>query len=118
MVTEEVGKELEAQERDFDELSEDIEDGLQEEGAADPAFLELMGFIGALSEEEQVALVALSWIGRGTYSADEVDDALDEARDAANDRTGEYLLGMPMLPDYLEEGMNILGIEDGLTEDD
>ena len=33
----------------------------------------------------------------------------DEAARAHNRRTSSYLLGMPLLPDFLEEGLSMLG---------
>ncbi len=71
----------------------------------DAVFEELREFIRSLDEDEQVALVALAWIGRGTYGADDFGLALEEARRAHNRRTAEYLLGLPLLGDYLEEGL-------------
>ena len=55
-------------------------------------------------------LVALAWIGRGTFSADEFDEAVQTARDERVNTTSGYLLGMPLLADYLEEGLEQLGI--------
>jgi len=80
-----------------------------EESADDATEQELTEFIRSLDEEEQVALVALAWVGRGTYEAAEWDDAVAEARRAHNKRTAEYLLGLPMLGDYLEEGLAAMG---------
>ena len=70
---------------------------------------ELREFIRSLNEEEQVALVALAWIGRGSFSAEEWRDAMQEARHAHNDRTAEYLMGLPLLGDYLAEGLAAFG---------
>jgi hypothetical protein len=56
-----------------------------------------------------VNLVALAWLGRGDYTADEWDAALEAARDAHNARTAEYLLGIPLLGDFLEEGLSLMG---------
>ena len=70
---------------------------------------ELREFIRGLNEEEQVALVALAWIGRGSFSAEEWRDAMEEARHAHNDRTAEYLMGLPLLGDYLAEGLAAFG---------
>lgn len=75
----------------------------------DPAYIELVDFIDSLNEDEQVNLVALAWIGRGDYSADELDAAREAAREAHNDHAGEYLLGIPLLSDYLEEALNLFG---------
>ena len=70
---------------------------------------ELMGFIRDLNEDEQASLVALAWIGRGSFGPEELDEALATARAERTNRTDEYLLGMPLLPDYLEEALDRLG---------
>jgi len=59
-------------------------------------------------------LVALTWVGRGTYTADEFEEAIATARDERTNPTEVYLLGIPLLADYLEEGLEKLGfsIED------
>ncbi|HUO93801.1 MAG TPA: DUF3775 domain-containing protein [Rhizomicrobium sp.] len=72
----------------------------------------LADYIRELDEDEQVELVALAWVGRGTYGADEWDDAVAEARRAHNKRTAEYLFSLPMLGDYLEEGLSLIEDED------
>ena len=77
-----------------------------EESGDDATLQELMEYIRSLDEDEQISLVALAWIGRGTYDASDLDLAMDEARRAHNRRTAEYLIGLPMLGDYLEEGLN------------
>ena len=71
----------------------------------DPVYAELVSFIRALDAEEQISLVALAWLGRGTYDILEWQQALDTARAERNQRTAEYLLGLPLLGDYLEEGL-------------
>jgi len=60
--------------------------------------------------DEQVHLVALAWVGRGTFSADEFDEAVEIARHERVNTTSRYLLGMPLLADYLEAGLELLGI--------
>ncbi|HKJ73408.1 MAG TPA: DUF3775 domain-containing protein [Alphaproteobacteria bacterium] len=77
--------------------------------ADDATFEELKTFIDSLDRDEQCALIALTWVGRGTYSADEWREALQEAHDEANERAAEYLLGTPLLADYLEEGLSQFG---------
>ena len=71
----------------------------------DPVYAELVSFIRTLGLEEQINLVALAWVGRGTYEASEWQQALETARGEHNARTAEYLLGLPLLGDYLEEGL-------------
>ena len=69
------------------------------------------GFIQGLTEEEQIELVALTWVGRGDFGKQEWEEALEEAAaDRHNDRTAQYLLGIPMLADYLEEGLDAFGL--------
>jgi hypothetical protein len=72
-----------------------------------------------LNEDEQASLVALAWIGRGSFSAEELDDAIETAKSERVNRTDNYLLGIPLLADYLEEGLDKLGYsvedaEDGI----
>ncbi len=80
-----------------------------EDRAEDPAYDELTAFIDGLNEGEQINLVALTWLGRGDYTAKEWPDAVQAARDARSDHTDTYLLGIPLLGDYLEEGLSQLG---------
>ena len=70
---------------------------------------ELKSFIDDLNEDEQVALVALMWIGRGTYEGGDLDEALSTARSERVNKTSTYLMGVPLLADYLEEGLEKLG---------
>ena len=75
----------------------------------DATRLELLEFIRALDEDEQINLVALAWLGRGTYDIGEWREALSLARTEHNKRTAEYLLKLPLLGDYLEEGLAAFG---------
>lgn len=93
-------------------------ESILEDFADDATVAELIEFIRDLNVDEQVSLVALAWIGRGSFGADELDDALETARAERNNRTAEYLLGMPLLSDYLEEGLSALGYSVEDAEDD
>ena len=62
-----------------------------------------------MSEDEQIDLVALAWLGRDDYSAVDWPEVRQEAASAHNRRTAQYLLGMPLLGDFLEEGLSMLG---------
>jgi hypothetical protein len=79
---------------------------------------QLKEFIRDLNVDEQASLVALAWIGRGSFTPDELDEALATARAERTNRTDDYLLGMPLLSDYLEEGLDRLGysVEDAEDE--
>lgn len=76
----------------------------------DPTYDELREFINGLNEDEQIELVALTWVGRGSFTAEEWEEAKAEASRAHNERTAEYLLGMPLLADYLAEGLAAFGV--------
>jgi hypothetical protein len=82
----------------------------------DPVAQELRGFIGALSEDEQVDLVTLVWLGRGDGTVEDWADLRAEAARAHNARTAGYLLGMPLLSDHLEEALSQLGRSTGEFE--
>lgn len=96
---------------DFDLDHEEAFEELDEhEEAEDPLREELVAFIQALPEDEQIELVALAWLGRGDYDKEEWEDALEAAEERHNERTADYLLGMPLLADYLEEGLSIFDL--------
>jgi hypothetical protein len=70
---------------------------------------ELSGFIRGLNVDEQIDLVALMWLGRGDGDLDNWRDLRGEAARAHNNRTASYLIGTPMLADYLEEALSQFG---------
>ena len=80
-----------------------------EDHADDPVLQELTSFIDTLNEDEQVDLVALIWLGRDDYEASDWASVRDEAARAHNRRTSSYLLGMPLVADFLEQGLSMLG---------
>jgi len=89
--------------------SDDKDAAVLEEHEDDPVVEELTSLINSLSEDEQIDLVALTWLGRDDYSADDWPTVREEAARAHNQRTAEYLLGTPMVGDFLEEGLSMLG---------
>jgi len=90
--------------------SDDAMISVLEDHRDDPVVAELLGFIGALTEDEQVDVVTLVWLGRGDGTLDDWDELRAEALRAHNNRTGSYLLGMPLLPDHLEEALSLFGL--------
>ncbi len=70
---------------------------------------ELIEFIKDLDVDESAALVALAWIGRGDFEPDEWRSAVAEASERAEGPTWKYLLGMALLPDYLEDALSQFG---------
>lgn len=84
----------------------------------DRAEPELRSFIAALNEDEAASLVAVMWIGRGAFEAEDLDEAIATAAAEATTPTADYLLGTPHLADHLEAGMEALDLEIGDDEDD
>jgi hypothetical protein len=75
----------------------------------DPVYEELVTFINALDEDEQVDLVTLAWLGRGDGPIEDWDELRQEAVRSHNRRTGQYLLGLPLLSEYLEDALAQFG---------
>lgn len=77
---------------------------------ADDATLdEFRSIIADLEPDQQQQVVGLLWIGRGDYTLEEWNDVLQQAADAWNERTADYLITHPLLPDYLAEGLDMHG---------
>lgn len=75
----------------------------------DPVQEEIRSAIWALSIDEQIDLVTLVWLGRGDGTASDWQDIREAAVEAHNSRTAAYLLGTPLLGDYLEEALSMFG---------
>ena len=76
---------------------------------AEALMAEIKSTVNDLEPDQQQALVALMWLGRGDYDVEEWTQALEAAHDAWNMRTAEYLIATPLVADYLEEGLSQLG---------
>jgi Protein of unknown function (DUF3775) len=76
----------------------------------DPVVKELSAVINSVSVDEQIDLVTLTWIGRGDGGIEDWGDLRAEATRAHNRRTAAYLLGIPLLADYLDEAISLFGI--------
>jgi hypothetical protein len=90
--------------------SDDAMLSVLEDHSDDPVVAELRAAIFGLNEDEQVDLVTLAWLGRGDGGVEDWGDLRAEAARAHNRRTASYVLGMPLLSDYLEESLSQLGI--------
>ncbi len=77
-----------------------------EDHGDDPVRHELFSFIAGLNEDEQVDLVALMWLGRGDGERDGWSAIRVEAAGAHNNRTAHYLIGTPLLADFLEQALD------------
>ncbi len=76
----------------------------------DPVVKEITTIIHDMSVDEQVDLVTLAWLGRGDGTLADWNELRAESARAHNNRTASYLLGMPLLPDHLEEALSQFGI--------
>jgi erythromycin esterase-like protein len=77
----------------------------------------LTDYISGLNEDEQASLVACMWIGRDSFEAEDVAEALRTAREERTAPTEDYLTGIPELANYLEDGMEKLGLDVSDEED-
>jgi hypothetical protein len=92
--------------------SNPIDDGMAavlEDHANDPVLQELIAAIHAMSVDERVDLVTLAWLGRGDGTIDDWSALRTEAARLHNNRTASYLLGLPLLSDYLADGLSQFG---------
>ena len=90
---------------------EEAAEGLSEEESEDLSEDALETLIEELNEDEQAALIALAWIGRGDYGAEDWEEArtLAAERNAGRDAAA-YLASMDMLGDLLSEGVAAFGL--------
>jgi hypothetical protein len=104
---------------DPDSGSNPTDDGssdILEDQANDPTRQELFDAIRGLNADQRIELIALAWVGRGTYDIEEWDDALDTAQEEHGKRPAHYLMSMPLLGDYLEAGLE--EFDEGIVDDD
>ena len=89
--------------------SDDADRDVLEATADNPTRQELVDAINGLGDPERIELLALTWLGRGDYSTEEWREALEEAGRIHDEKETDYLIGTPLLADYLEEGLSQLG---------
>ena len=106
-----------------DSVDDRFVDALEDE-RDNPVQRELRSAIASLDVDAKATLVALTWLGRGDYDAGEWREALTTARERAKNSTARYLMGVPLLGDYIEDGADKLGInliteqKDGMGDPD
>jgi Protein of unknown function (DUF3775) len=88
---------------------DDMIDVLEDDGC-DPVAQEISGFINAMTEDEQIDLIALMRLGRGDGSIEEWNDLRREAAEVRGRSTSRTLLGEPLVSDYLAEGLDAFGL--------
>jgi hypothetical protein len=90
--------------------TDDAQIAVLEDHKDDPVMQEIVAVVRSMTIDEQIDLVTLVWLGRGDGALDDWSDLRAEAARDHNNRTASYLLGTPLLADYLEEGMAQFGI--------
>jgi len=95
---------------DSSNASDDAMISVLEDHRDDPVVQEIAAVIFAMSEDEQIDLVTLVWLGRGDGTVEDWPELHAEAARAHNKRTASYLLGMPLLANHLEDALSQLGI--------
>lgn len=97
--------------------SDDDMRAVLEDHADDPVVAEITAVIDDLNEDAQLDLVTLVWLGRGDGDLDSWGALRGEAVNAYNGRTADYLLGIPLLADYLEEALAQFGLSCASVQD-
>jgi hypothetical protein len=98
---------------ELDPASNSIDDemlSVLEDMPEDAVEEELREAIDDLTIDEQLDLVALAWLGRGDGDKDDWDALRRQAAEARTGPTSRYLMGIPLVADYLEDGLAALGI--------
>jgi len=93
--------------------SDDNMASVLEDQPDDPVVEEIDSAIASMSVDQQADLVALMWLGRDGNSLADWASARAEAARARGGhpkQAASYLLGEPMVSDYLEEGLSIFGL--------
>ncbi|HUS56109.1 MAG TPA: DUF3775 domain-containing protein [Thermohalobaculum sp.] len=109
---------LKAREFDVKDVSTDDDNNdidnpasVLEDRRGDPSQDELTSWISDLNVQQQAELVALFWLGRDDGDADDFPGLVEQAQGQQGSGTARYLLGSPLLGDYLEEGLEKLGVD-------
>jgi hypothetical protein len=104
-------RELEAQvpaiENDDERDPTDSDDGFAvlEDESNEAIEEEMIALLDDLGDDQIQEILALAWVGRGTYDASEWDDALEAAADSDAEDPIDQLLDMPTLAAYLDAGL-------------
>lgn len=109
---------LKAREFDGKDVSSDDENddpenpmSVLEDRVDDASQDELTSWISDLNVQQQAELVALFWLGRDDGDPADYPGLVAQAQGQQGSGTARYLLGSPLLGDYLEEGLEILGVD-------
>ncbi len=84
----------------------------------DETLRELLSAIRDLNDDEMLDLVTLILIGRGDYTLDEWHTARQAAAEIGRAKVPRFVIDIPLVSDYLEEGLSLfdLTLEDYLDD--
>jgi Protein of unknown function (DUF3775) len=92
-------------------LDDEINDSVEEE---------LKAIFEDLGEDQLAEVIALCWVGQGTYEAGDWDEAMDEAQSLVGESSEEAigeLMEQPMLASVLESGLSAFDLScDGIGD--
>jgi hypothetical protein len=77
-------------------LEDELNTGVEEE---------IRATLDDLADDQLAEVLALAWVGRGTYDASEWDDAFAEASDTDPESAIDELMDMPLLAGHLDAGL-------------
>ena len=110
---------VKAREFDVQDVDTELEDGsnpsddreidVLEDSGENPVAQEIRVFIAELGEDENADLIGLMRLGRGDGTMGEWSAMRSEGHREHARRIGAYLMGEPLLSDYLEEGLSQFG---------
>ena len=98
---------------DPDSGSNAIDDGMTdvlEDHPDNPVKEEIRAFVGALDDDEKADLIALMQLGREDGTMEEWEAMRAQGLREHGGRVAAYLLGQPLVSDFLEDGLEQLGI--------
>jgi Protein of unknown function (DUF3775) len=102
-------QDLEADPDSGSNASDDRMIDVLEDHADNPVVQEITTFVAELSDEEKADVMALMQLGRGDGTFEDWEALRDQAFREHAERTAAYLMGEPLLGDYLEEGLSQFG---------
>lgn len=104
-------RELEAQvpaienDDEADPTDSDDEFAVLEDESDETIEEEMFGLLDELGEDQVEEILALAWVGRGTYDASEWTEALEAAREPDQEEPIDQLLELPNLAGLLDAGL-------------
>ena len=90
---------------DFDDDAEDQALSVLEDELNSGVEEEIRATLDDLADDQLAEMLALAWVGRGTYDVSEWEDAFAEASENDPESAIDELMDMPLLASHLEAGL-------------